>query len=539
MKAALEKARPEEFEPFGFETRIVCGNRQDAIQQCGLHLNAYEERLQPTIRECGIQATDAKHKHAALRASIYERPIPLSDAKMLSLQRHIVVTCVFATLAVLGCLQANVAMFMLVGAGLGSLFLALGLTIFPVVAGHLAFELILSRSKRIIKLVALSIVLLIGAGFVKIGIGRRDLTSRALTAQAPSSYVEDDQEDIAGTNHEPGPEQNAESSTKNALSDGAFFLIIATELAAGVFIGQIVHWVTGEDYFVWKNVNKLAELIATLEKKTLELTSLPELAKKYCMAGILRAESSRPKPRPPYFRALSLLLVGVLILGLPGWAQTIEHYQGILIDSSASISRAGNTSQLFDRYLLATKDLLLREPPNSHVWISTISTDSFGGSQVILKGWTPESHGVFADDLNRSRRQLASAFEAKSSAMSPVASGTDILGALWRFKALAESHEDGRTASTKDLWIFSDMMHETKEFSMPELLTLGSRQMLQKAGAERLLVPLKGYTVHVCGASTSGMSPREWRAVQEFWKAYFAAAGAELNTYSTEPECNR
>jgi hypothetical protein len=41
----------------------------------------------------------------------------------------------------------------------------------------------------------------------------------------------------------------------------------------------------------------------------------------------------------------------------------------------------------------------------------------------ILKGWTPEAHGIFTDDLNRARHELASNFEAKSSGIAPVASG--------------------------------------------------------------------------------------------------------------------
>ena len=101
----------------------------------------------------------------------------------------------------------------------------------------------------------------------------------------------------------------------------------------------------------------------------------------------------------------------------------------------ASISRGGTTNDLFQDYLLSTKKLLLTEPANSRVWVSSIATDSFGGVGQLLKGWTPDSRGVFTDDLNRARHQLSVSFEQRSAKMSPVASGTDIFGALWRFES--------------------------------------------------------------------------------------------------------
>ena len=113
-------------------------------------------------------------------------------------------------------------------------------------------------------------------------------------------------------------------------------------------------------------------------------------------------------------------------------AQTIERYEGILIDTSASIAKAGAGNELFREYLTSTKKLLLTEPANSRVWVSSIASDSFGGTREIVKGWTPDARGVFTDNLNRAQRQLAASFDAKSSAMAPESSGTDI---FWRIVA--------------------------------------------------------------------------------------------------------
>ncbi|MGB8989654.1 MAG: hypothetical protein WCC37_23860, partial [Candidatus Sulfotelmatobacter sp.] len=222
-------------------------------------------------------------------------------------------------------------------------------------------------------------------------------------------------------------------------------------------------------------------------------------------------------------------------------AQTIRREEGILIDESASISK-GATKDLFQGYLRSTKTLLRTEPPNSRVWVSSIAADSFGGVREILKGQTPEVHGIFTDELNRAHREFATTFEGRSSELSPNANGTDIVGALWRFKALFESLPNSSSPGevpTRTLWIFSDMMNETPEFSMPKLLEVGPERMLERAKTSGLLVPLPHYQIYIYGASTGGLRPQAWIAIKHFWEMYFAAAGADLVTYSAECDPQR
>ena len=59
------------------------------------------------------------------------------------------------------------------------------------------------------------------------------------------------------------------------------------------------------------------------------------------------------------------------------------------------------------------------------------------------------------------------------------------------------------------------------------------------AKANGLLVPLKGYKIYVYGASPNGLTPQGWLIVKNFWTMYFAAAGAELVTYSAECDVER
>jgi hypothetical protein len=107
--------------------------------------------------------------------------------------------------------------------------------------------------------------------------------------------------------------------------------------------------------------------------------------------------------------------------------------------------------------------------------VSTITTESFGSVHEILKGWTPEAHGVFTDNLTHARRQLAASFESAS-----VAGGTDIFGALWRLKTLIDSDKQVSSGGTREIWIFSDMMNETPALMMPALIASGSRKCWNK-----------------------------------------------------------
>src|ERR1019366_1421019 len=178
---------------------------------------------------------------------------------------------------------------------------------------------------------------------------------------------------------------------------------------------------------------------------------------------------------------LPILLVALFLATPPLFAQTINHHEGILIDVSGSIGKGGANADLFREYLFAVKKLLLTEPPNSRVWISVITTESFGSVRSLVKGWTPDAQGVFTDNLNRARHQLAGSFEAKSAQLSPTAAGTDIFGGLWQLKALLESGSKGSSdAVSKTIWIFSDMMNESASLNMPALLPAGLEKMIER-----------------------------------------------------------
>lgn len=506
---------------------------------CGLLIHAAAAEQQPTLMRLHSEIDQNRKHGAALHAHLYDRPEPVSDATMLTHAKKVRRLRTMIALAALACLAGNTTTFYLFGFGLFmTAFLALAATVVPLVVGDPAYEHIVAKNRNLRNVV---IVLALASAFVGLlclGYARWQMTHRiAPQAQAVDSYVD-------GGSAETPVEQDrratdvTQADVNETFGWAVLFIMMAADLMLGFMVGRLGHMTHDEDYAAWKKLSETTKFIAELEETVSQLLAYIEIAKKRCAEGILRAQNTLNKRKPPYHGALALLLFVAMAGGIAR-AQSIEHKEAILIDVSGSIGRTG-ASDLFREYMTSTRNLLLSEPTKTRVWVSSISTDSFGGVREIVKGWTPESRGVFTDDLNRARHQLASSFEKNSSGMSAASAGTDIFGGLWHMKALMESGAaSGDHGGSKTIFIFSDMINETAEFQMPAILPRGPEKMLEQAKANGLLVPLNGYKIHVYGASPSGLTPQGWLIVKNFWTEYFKAAGAELITYSPECEVQR
>jgi hypothetical protein len=538
MTYLSSKKLGDHFEELGHRTMLECRDEAEAIRICALEIQSHEVRLQPELATLAAEIAENSNRHLALHDHLYDRPAPINDAAMLVRGRTIVILSSLAVLAALASVAGNMITFLLLGFGvLITLISAVGMTALPLIVGHLAYEWIMASSRWLQALVAIAAVVLCFVGIVRVGQARGDMLDKvASAAPVANSYVDGDE-----TNPEsvqaPNPHDASESKIRRTTGQGLLLIVIAVELALSFMVGRIVWMQSEEDYTAWRELKKLGELLISLEEQlSIRMASL-EVAKKRCLAGILRAKNMLNKRQSPYHKRAAMLVLTALF-ACRAWGQNME---GILIDTSGSISRGGTTNKLFHEYLIAAKKLLFTEPANTRVWVSSISTDSFGGPPEILKGWTPDARGVFTDDLNRARHQLASAFESKSTGMAPVARGTDIFGGLWRMKALFESgpKPDTSRSMTKTIWIFSDMMNETKEFPMPELLDKGPERMLERARVNGLLVPLNGYRIYVYGASSNSLTPQVWIRMRSFWAMYFSAASADLVAYSSDSDVLR
>ena len=190
-------------------------------------------------------------------------------------------------------------------------------------------------------------------------------------------------------------------------------IMFAADIILGFLVGRLAKLHTDPDYAAWRELQTTTNMIIRTEETISSLLSSVEIAKRNCAAGMLRAQAALSKRKTPYHRSLNVVILFALFGGAAAQAQNIERNEGILIDTSGSISKNGGRTNCFQQYLISTKRLLATEAPSTRVWVSGIAVDSFGGDRTVVKRWTPESRGIFTDDLNRARRQLVSSFRAE------------------------------------------------------------------------------------------------------------------------------
>jgi hypothetical protein len=540
MTSTIPKTRRIDFEDLGYRTMVETGDEMITKDICGLHIHAFADELSPELSRLSSVIQQTKGRRQALWSHLYDRHVPVSDAAMLGLAIAAGILAVMIFVAAIASVGGHAVTFYLFGSGLPiSLILGLALTGIATASGYQAYEKILVRHNVTEGIVILAAFVLCFWGILQMAQARGTMVDKLATSSSTKSFVDDNvtEDDSA----EPARSDNsAEQRVRGLLGSAMVKIMLSADIILGILFGLFTKIRTNEDFVAWHDLKKSAKNLGQMEDRSNELLSSVEIAKKRCMAGILRGKHIQRKKCVPYHQALPILLMVLFLAASPIFAQTINRHEGILIDVSGSIGKGGMNDELFREYLFGVKKLLLMEPPNSRVWVSVITTESFGSVRSLVKGWTPDAQGVFTDDLNRARHQLAANFEAKSAELSPTAAGTDIIGGLWQLKALLESGSKGSSdAVSKTIWIFSDMMNESANLNMPALLPAGPEKMIERAKANGSMVSLTGYRVYVIGASPAGLSPRAWNAIKTFWTLYFREAGAELVSYSAECSVER
>jgi hypothetical protein len=531
------KTQRIDFEALGYEMMLETGDEVITRDICGLHIHAFADELKPELSRLSSLIQQARGRRQSLWSHLYDRREPVSDAAMLGLAIASGILVLMIMVASVASVGGHAMTFYLFGSGLLiSLVLGVALTGIATASGYQVYEKVLVRHNAAEGVVIVAAFVLCFWGLLQMAQARGTMVDKLATSASAESFVDDNLEEDGST--EPArSDDSAEQRVRSLLGSAMVKIMLSADIILGILLGLFVKIRTNDDFVAWQDLKKTARDLGSLEHRSNELLASVEIAKKRCMAGILRGKHVQRKKCVPYHQALPILLVWLALAASPVFAQRINRHEGVLIDVSGSIAKGGANDELFREYLFAVKKLLLTEPPNSRVWVSVITTESFGSVRSLTKGWTPDAQGVFTDGLSRARHQLAANFEARSAGLSPTAAGTDIIGGLWQLKALLEPGAKGSSDTvSKTIWIFSDMMNESTTFNMPALLPAGPEQMIARAKANGLIVPLTGYRVHVIGASTAGLSPQTWNALRTFWTQYFREAGAELVSYSAE--CN-
>jgi hypothetical protein len=301
MNQLSRKSKQCDFEEFGRQTRFACADRETAIQICSLRLLAYERELQPELSKVNTDILANRYHGAALHAHLYDRPIPVSDAAMLTHSNKCRILLVLTALASIACVVGNTTTLVLLGFEmLLSLVGAIGITALPLVVGHLAYEKIVASHRGLQVLVILAMAVLCFGALLNFGAARRDMFDRATAPTGTNSYV--DEPSTAGTTTlepEPKSQENSESKIRQTLGQALLLFMIAADIALGFLVGSLVRMHTDEDYTAWRTLKRLRTLVADFGKKASELIASIEIAKKQCMEGILRAENMLDKRRRP------------------------------------------------------------------------------------------------------------------------------------------------------------------------------------------------------------------------------------------------
>src|SRR5207248_2166027 len=142
-------------------------------------------------------------------------------------------------------------------------------------------------------------------------------------------WVED--EPSASTAEPSDTTRSTEQDIKGLQSSGVTKIFFGADLMVGILLGKLVRVRADRDYVAWKEVMLLKGEQAQLDAAHNSLAALIEIAKKKCMAGILRAMHEPRRKRPtPYHHVLQLLLLALIFNApRPAAAQQVTRQEGI------------------------------------------------------------------------------------------------------------------------------------------------------------------------------------------------------------------
>src|SRR5579859_2260190 len=192
MTSLFQRRERIDFEELGYQTMLECIEEERAWNICGCRIHEYAAQLQPKIATLQAEIEQSRNRGAALHSHLYDRPVPVNDAAMLTHSLKARILFVLTALATVACFAGNMTTFYLFGFGLLLTFLmASGTTALPLVVGHLAYEKIVEKHKKLQIAVIIVAVVLCFAGLFELAEARRVMVDRAAeSTPATNSYVD-------------------------------------------------------------------------------------------------------------------------------------------------------------------------------------------------------------------------------------------------------------------------------------------------------------------------------------------------------------
>jgi hypothetical protein len=231
--------------------------------------------------------------------------------------------------------------------------------------------------------------------------------------------------------------------------------------------------------------------------------------------------------------ALQKLLLVTLSLGMlaHGEAQAEDRVNlVVLLDLSQSVAVKGQGSKAeFEKNVQSVANILAAVPAGSKVTVIGITGDSFATPYIILSAELSGDSGYFKERLAKGHAALTHTWKERSARLAPNCARTDILGALL---VVPEVFHESPRDSHKVLVLISDMRQSTNALNLERQSIVQTSAAMRQVVNERLLADLQGIVVYAEGVDAAGVSVGYWQSLHDFWKAYFAQAGATIAQYS-------
>lgn len=182
-----------------------------------------------------------------------------------------------------------------------------------------------------------------------------------------------------------------------------------------------------------------------------------------------------------------------------------------------------------DQDIEAAARVISRLTPGAHIDVFAITDQSFARPVSLLTGLIPTEPGPlrFIDQIQISRNRLAAQLRTAAQSVKPDFQQSDVIGFLVLAGQIMRTR-DGRHAVV----VFSDMRNFTRELDIESPAVVPVATALQRVKQQNLIADLKDADVFVYGVHAGGKNIKYASSLEQFWRAYFIAAGAHLRVFS-------
>lgn len=382
-------------------------------------------------------------------------------------------------------------------------------------------------SQRLVNMVATAAGIAAIVSLILLGVIRGEIMAQQVLS-TPSAVVDGSDDAGAAT----VPHNTFYNRTFGLLQLVMAFLAFSIEIGAGIALheaGQL-HAATDEDSLALRR----------------ELTAIQErmIAHGHEVWALENAGAAFEQEfRRDFHRSLlngvkggtgqTLLLIMFLSIGVIAHAQ-VPREQGldlvVLVDLSKSVAVRGHDSkEQFQDNLRSVTAILGTVPGGTKIRVVGITDNSFATPYIIFSGELGDDEGYFKERLAEGRGALARAWALRAAKLSACYHETDILGAVL---VASEMFREEPRSRRRVLVVLSDMRQATGALDLERQPLVKAETSLQQATNNKLIADLSGVDVYAEGVDGAGESVAYWQSLQDFWRAYFARAGATVKRYS-------